>query len=116
MQYQQVCLEALAYSLPDERVTSDEIEVRLAPLYDRLRLPAGRLELMTGIRERRFWPVGTLPSSQSIESCQRVIARAEIDRGEIGALIHASACRHHLEPAPDCRFHHGLGLPPECQI
>ena len=41
MQYQHVCLEALAYTLPDERVTSDEIEARLAPLYRRLRLPAG---------------------------------------------------------------------------
>ncbi|HEX4150431.1 MAG TPA: 3-oxoacyl-ACP synthase III [Pirellulales bacterium] len=116
MQYHQVCLEALAYTLPDQRVTSDEIEARLGPLYDRLRLPAGRLELMTGIRERRFWPVGTLPSSQSIESCERAIARAGIDRGEIGALIHASVCRDHLEPATACRVHHGLGLPPDCQI
>jgi acyl-CoA:acyl-CoA alkyltransferase len=116
MQYQQVCLEALAYTLPEERVTSDEIEARLAPLYDRLRLPAGRLELMTGIRERRFWPVGTLPSTQSIESCERVLARSGIDRGDVGALVHASVCRDHLEPATACRVHHGLGLAPECQI
>ena len=116
MHYQQVCLEALAYTLPDERVSSDEIEARLGPLYNRLRLPAGRLELMTGIRERRFWPVGTLPSSQSIESCERVLACAGIDRGHVGALVHASVCRDHLEPATACRVHHGLGLPPQCQI
>ncbi|HEX4142573.1 MAG TPA: 3-oxoacyl-ACP synthase III [Pirellulales bacterium] len=116
MQYQQVCLEALAYTLPAERVTSDEIEARLAPLYQRLRLPAGRLELMTGIRERRFWPVGTLPSAQSIESCERVLAASGIDRSEVGALVHASVCRDHLEPATACRVHHGLSLPAECQI
>ncbi|HTU25456.1 MAG TPA: 3-oxoacyl-ACP synthase III [Pirellulales bacterium] len=116
MQYRNVCLEAFGYTLPEERVTSDEIETRLAPLYRRLRLPAGRLELMTGIRERRFWPVGTLPSTQSIESCHRALARSGVDRGEIGALIHASVCRDHLEPATACRVHEALGLPAECQI
>ena len=60
MRYQSVCIEAFGYTLPDEIVTSDEIEARLAPLYQRLRLPAGRLELMTGIRERRFWSPETL--------------------------------------------------------
>jgi acyl-CoA:acyl-CoA alkyltransferase len=49
MQYHNVCLEAIAYTLPDEVVTSAEIEARLEPLYTRLRLPEGRLELMTGI-------------------------------------------------------------------
>ena len=56
MLYQNVCLEAIAHTLPEEVVTSAEIEARLEPLYTRLRLPEGRLELMTGIRERRFWP------------------------------------------------------------
>jgi 3-oxoacyl-[acyl-carrier-protein] synthase-3 len=50
MRYQRVCLEAIGYTLPDEVVTSAELERRLAPAYERLRLPEGRLELMTGIR------------------------------------------------------------------
>ncbi len=54
MRYQHVCIESLGYTLPDEIVTSDEIEARLSPLYERLRLPQGRLELITGIRERRI--------------------------------------------------------------
>ena len=32
MLYQNVCLEALAYTLPEEVVTSAEIEARLEPL------------------------------------------------------------------------------------
>ena len=68
MHYQHVCLESLGYTLPDEIVTSDEIERRLAPLYRRLKLPEGRLELMSGIRERRLWPRGMRPSDASIES------------------------------------------------
>ncbi len=116
MHYHNVCLEAFGYTLPDEVVTSEEIELRLSPLYRRLRLPEGRLELMTGIRERRFWRPGTLPSDQSIASGQRAIAAAGIDRSLVGALIHGSVCRDFLEPATACRVHHGLGLSPDCMI
>ena len=116
MRYQNVCLETLAYTLPAEIVTSIEIEARLAPLYGRLRLPEGRLELMTGIRERRFWEPGTLPSQKSIESAEKAIRAAGIDRSEIGALVHASVCRDYLEPGTACGVHHGLGLSSDCLI
>lgn len=116
MRYQHVCLEAFGYELPEETVSSSEIESRLAPLYQRLRLPEGRLELMTGIRERRFWPAGMLPSEQSVASAEQAIAAAKIDKAEIGALVHASVCRDHLEPATACKVHHRLGLGPHCQI
>lgn len=116
MRYQHVCLEAFGYTLPDEIVTSAEIEARLQPLYERLRLPEGRLELMTGIRERRFWAPGTLPGAKSIESGEKAIVAAGIDRGLIGALVHGSVCRDHLEPATACAVHHGLRLPEECAI
>src|SRR3569623_1636792 len=116
MRYQNVCLEAFGYTLPDEVVTSAQIETWLAPLYKRLRLPEGRLELMTGIRERRFWPAGMLPSVPSVASAEKAIAAAGIDKSEIGALIHASVCRDHLEPATACKVHHRLGLGAGCQI
>jgi 3-oxoacyl-[acyl-carrier-protein] synthase-3 len=116
MHYRHVCLESLGYSLPDEIVTSDEIEQRLEPLYRRLRLPEGRLELMSGIRDRRLWPRGMRPSEQSIVSGRRAIEAAEINPREIGCLIHGSVCRDHLEPATACSVHHALGLPEQCQI
>jgi 3-oxoacyl-[acyl-carrier-protein] synthase-3 len=116
MQYRHVCIESFGYTLPDEIVTSDEIEERLTPLYDRLRLPRGRLELMTGIRERRFWPPGELPSRRSIESGEKAIAAAGADRRRIGAVVHGSVCRDHLEPATASGVHHGLRLPEECLI
>ncbi len=75
MKYSNVCLESIGYTLPEEKVSSAEIERRLQPLYTRLRLPAGRLELMTGIGERGFWPRGTLPSQISIVSGQRAMVR-----------------------------------------
>ena len=111
MRYEKVCLEAFGYELPGEVLTSDEIERRLAPLYQRLRLPEGRLELMSGIRERRLWPRGTRPSDGSIASGRKAIAAAQVDPKDIGVLVHGSVCRDYLEPATACRVHHALGLP-----
>jgi acyl-CoA:acyl-CoA alkyltransferase len=116
MLYQNVCLETIAYTLPDEVVTSAEIESRLAPLYRRLRLPEGRLELMTGIRQRRFWPAGVRPSDKSVETAGRALDAAGIDRQNIGALVHGSVCRDFLEPATACGVHHRLGLSSRCTV
>jgi 3-oxoacyl-[acyl-carrier-protein] synthase III len=116
MHFRNVCLEAFGYVLPDETVSSDELERRLAPAYDRLRLPPGRLELMTGIRERRFFPPGASMGRISAESGRRALAAAELDAKHVGALVHGSVCRDYLEPATACGVHHALGLPPECLI
>lgn len=112
MRFQHVCLEAFAYTLPDEIVTSDEIETRLQPVYDRLNLPAGRLELMTGIRERRFFPRGTRPSDISSITAAKAIAASGIPAERFGALIHGSVCRDQLEPATACSVHRAAGLLP----
>jgi acyl-CoA:acyl-CoA alkyltransferase len=114
MKYRHVCIESLGYTLPDEIITSDKIEARLEPLYRRLKLPEGRLELMSGIRERRLWPRGTRPSDKSIESGRQAIEAAGIDAAQIGCLIHGSVCRDQLEPATACRVHDALGLPESC--
>jgi len=114
MRYQNVCLETLAYTLPEEVLSSDEIERRLQPLYQRLRLPEGRLELMTGIRERRMWAPGTRVSDMSVASGEKAIIGTGIDRSLMGMLVHGSVCRDQLEPATACRVHHHLGLPAKC--
>lgn len=116
MRYSRVNLEAIGYTLPQEIVTSEALEARLNPLYERLKLPTGRLELMTGIRERRFWPADTLPSEPSVASGERAIAAAGLDRREIGALIHGSVCRDFLEPATASVVHERLGLSSDCVI
>src|SRR5262245_34309926 len=116
MHYRHVCVESLGYAIPDEVVTSDDIERRLAPLYGRLKLPEGRLELMSGIRERRLWPRGARPGDASIESGRKAIELAGIEPHEIGCLIHGSVCRDQLEPATACRVHHALGLPENCVV
>lgn len=116
MQFQSVCLESLGYTLPSEILSSDDLEQRLEPLYQRLRLPSGRLELMTGIKERRMWEPTQLPGDLSIESGRRALTASGLSPDQIGCLIHASVCRDHLEPATACRVHHALGLPEDCFV
>jgi 3-oxoacyl-[acyl-carrier-protein] synthase-3 len=110
MRYQHVCIEAIVAELPPHVVTSDEIEARLRPVYERLSLPAGRLELMTGIRERRFFDPGTRPGAVSAHTVRRALEQSGLDRRHIGALIHGSVCRDQLEPATASFVHHAAGL------
>lgn len=116
MRYQHVCVESIGYCLPPERLSSTALEQRLAPLYSRLRLPEGRLELISGIAERRLWHPGTLPSDKSIVSGRFALEAAGLSRDHVGAMIHASVCRDHLEPATACKVHHFLDLPESCLV
>lgn len=116
MRYEKVCLEAVVNLLPEEIVTTDEIEERLVPVYQRLRLPPGRLELMTGIRERRLWPRGIQPGQISVQTVRKALEQSGLESGKVGALIHGSVCRDYLEPATACGVHDGAGLPEDCQI
>jgi 3-oxoacyl-[acyl-carrier-protein] synthase III len=111
MRYQDLCVEAFSYTLPPHVVTSDELEERLAPVYDRLGLPAGRLELMTGIRERRFFDSGTLPGAISALTANKAIDASGIDRWHFGAMVHGSVCRDQMEPATASYVHYATGLP-----
>ncbi len=114
MRFENVCIEAFAHVLPERAVTSAEIEARLAPLYERLRLSPGRLEMMSGIRERRFFDPGTRPSAIAARAGSRALEKCAIDRDRIGCIVHAAVCRDFLEPATASVVHHALELPPRC--
>lgn len=111
MRYRHVSFETCATTLPPHVVTSEEIETRLAPIYDRLHLPYGRLEMMSGIRERRFFDPGTLPGQISAITANHAIDVSGIDRCQIGAVIHGSVCRDRMEPATAAYVHSKLGVP-----
>lgn len=103
-------LRAMGWSLPETIMTSAQIEAELSPLYQRLKLPEGRLELMSGILERRIWPVGSRPSALATQAALDLFKRADIDKTEIDCVIHASVCRDFLEPATASVVHAQLGL------
>ncbi len=116
MQFRNVVIDTLACSLPEDIWSSMRIESELAPLYNRLSLPLGRLEMMTGIRERRHWVTGVLPSEVAIKAGKSLLEKAQCSREEIDVLIHASVCRDRLEPATAAYVHKGLNLPSKTQI
>ena len=115
MRYEHVILENCTAFLPERRVTSDELEAELEPLYGRLHLSVGRLELMTGIAERRVWPAGTLPSQAATEAGRRALSRAGLSPSEIGCLVYCGVSRDFAEPATATAVHHGLGLSGDCR-
>lgn len=109
--FRQVCLEAFGYVLPERVVTSREIERELAPIYERFGLHEGRLELMTGIRERRFWEEGTLPSDAATRAGRRALEQSGLSASDMECLFHTSVSRDCLEPATASVVHDNLGLP-----
>ncbi|MBT5095877.1 MAG: 3-oxoacyl-ACP synthase III [Halobacteriovoraceae bacterium] len=116
MKFNNVVIQDFAYTLPPQKLTSEGIERELQEVYGKLKLPTGRLELMTGIEERRFWELGTPPSSISAEAAEALFSRGNIKREEIDLLIHASVCRDCLEPSTAAAVHNKLGLSPSCTI
>ena len=116
MRFARTVLTGLVAELPPEVWTSDEVERRLGPLYTRLKLPEGRLELMTGIQERRFWPSAIRPSEASALAGRRAMAAAQVGPADIDLLIHCSVCRDRLEPSTAAYIHGILGLGAQSQI
>ena len=114
MRFDDVCIEAFGHVIPARVVRSAEIEARLAPIYERLKLSSGRLELMSGIRERRFFEPGTRPSAVGAEAGAIALERSGIDRERIGCVIHAAVCRDFLEPATAAIVHDRLELAERC--
>lgn len=116
MRYSQVSLHSFGYELPPRVVSSSELETWLAPVYERLKLPAGRLELMSGIESRRFWDAGTKPSDGAALAGRKALAASGVEPEAIGALIFTSVSRDLLEPATASFVHQQLGLSPHCLI
>ncbi|UCE58447.1 MAG: 3-oxoacyl-ACP synthase III [Phycisphaerales bacterium] len=110
--FNHVCFEAFGYVLPENVVTSAQLERELAPVYDRFGLHEGRLELMTGIRERRFWDAQAVPSDGSTRAGRRALEASGVKPEDIECLIHTSVSRDFLEPATASVVHDNLALPP----
>ena len=116
MRYSHVCLHTFAYVLPPITVSSEELEQRLAPVYARLKLPFGRLEMMSGIKERRFWNPGTRPSEGAALAGHQVLERAGLAPDQIECLIFTSVSRDMMEPATASFVHNSLGLSANCLL
>jgi len=116
MRFENVFIESLGYDTPPEVLSSADIESELSEVYQRLRLPEGRLELMTGIQERRYYPVDTAPSGISAAAGEAALAKSAFKREDIELVCHAAVCRDRLEPSTASYVHGRLGLAQHAQI
>jgi 3-oxoacyl-[acyl-carrier-protein] synthase III len=116
VRFSKVRIAALGHEVPPATLTSLDIEARLAPVYERLKLHPGRLELMTGIQARRYWPEPVTPSLVAARAGRQALLRSGVPAEALGCVVHASVCRDFLEPATANVVHDALGLPRSCQV
>ncbi|QSX31192.1 3-oxoacyl-ACP synthase III [Shewanella cyperi] len=116
MKYSRVFINSLAYELAPEVVSSSELEQRLAPLYQKFRIPMGQLAALTGINERRWWPKGHKLSDGAIDAARKALAETGLSGDDLGALVYTGVCRDQHEPATACRIAAALGVGRETAI
>lgn len=116
MKYSRVYVDAIGYELAPDVVTSDEIERRLAPLYDKLKIPVGQLEAWTGIAERRWWKPGYPLTAGATEAARRALENSNVAARDIGVMIYAGVCREQFEPATACGVAANLGISPDAAV
>ena len=110
--HRNAALLSLATTMAERVVTSADIDRRLAPVLERLRLPTGLLQRIAGVHERRSWADGQTFDAAAVAAGEKALAEAGVDRSEVGMVINTSVTRKHLEPSVAVRIHHGMGMPP----
>jgi acyl-CoA:acyl-CoA alkyltransferase len=116
MKYSNVYIDAIGYELPPVVVTSTELEARLRPVYQALRLPEGQLEALTGIVERRWWEPGYPLSQGATAAARKALALSNVRPEEVQVLIYAAVCREQFEPATACRVAASLGISSDAAV
>jgi 3-oxoacyl-[acyl-carrier-protein] synthase III len=109
--FKSVRIESFAVNLPPIKVTSAELEARIAKLYQGMGIPKGTLEKLTGVKARHFWQEDVSPSQVATVAAHRALEQIGFDRSLIQAVFSCSITRDYFEPATACLVHHELGLP-----
>jgi 3-oxoacyl-[acyl-carrier-protein] synthase-3 len=116
MRYTQVHIESIGYELPPVVVSTAELESRLSPVYQALKMSPGQLELLTGINERRWWEPGFSLSQGAASAAKKALAAGGVSAAEVDVLIYAGVCREQFEPATACAVAHELQINPDAAI
>lgn len=116
MKFQNAYISEMAYEDAPLFLSSEDLEKKLSPVYERLKLPEGRLELQTSIRSRGLWPVGERPSSIATKAALKIFEKDPKFKEEIDLLIYSGVCRDFLEPSTASIVHGNLELKNTCQF
>lgn len=98
-----------------EVVTSREIDERLKDVYQSTGLRPGLLEMLVGIKERRWWSEGMDFTDGAAEAGRAALKASGVAASDVGLMVNTSVSRHFLEPSTAVVIHDTLGLPPSCQ-
>jgi len=108
MRFTKVHLAAFGYELAPVVVTTEELEERLEPVLEQLRVPRGYLERITGIVERRWWEPGFPIRLGATRAAIKALRASTVPASSIGMLVYGGVCREHHEPATACHVAAGL--------
>ena len=102
MRYSKVFIESFGYELAPNVVTTIELEEKLAPFYAAVGFGPGQLEVLTGIKERRYWDEDHILADHAAIAGQRALDEANISPDQIGALVYCGVGQDGFEPATSC--------------
>jgi 3-oxoacyl-[acyl-carrier-protein] synthase III len=116
MKYSRAHIDAIGYELAPVVVTTAELESRIAPVYEALKLPPGQVEALTGIVERRWWEPGYTLSEGATKAALKALAASNVAASQVGVLIYAGVCRENFEPATACKVAANVGVGPSAAV
>ncbi len=114
MRYEHVVIEALAVVEAPHAITSRALEDALAPAASRLGLQPGTIEVLTGVKARRLWDPGVMPSEVAALAAERALAMTSLPRERVMMLINTSVSKDFIEPSVASAVHARLGLSERC--
>jgi 3-oxoacyl-[acyl-carrier-protein] synthase-3 len=114
--WKNVRLLSWATDLPDEVLTSDTIERRLAEPLARAGLEPGVLAAKTGVHERRVSPPGDDPELVAGRVAKEALLRSGLSAHQVGAIYCASIDHRYFEPSAAHFVARALGGAPEAQL
>ncbi|WP_242108632.1 3-oxoacyl-ACP synthase III [Luteimonas aquatica] len=115
MLFQHVAIAGLAHIDAPRRLSSQEINIRLKPTLDRLKIKADMLETIAGVSARRLWDGDVKPSDAATLAGVKALADAAIEPDRIGLLVNTSVSRDFLEPSTASIVAGNLRLGENCQ-
>ena len=116
MKYTNVFIESLGYELAPNIVTSLDIEEKLSPFYEAVGFASGQLEMLTGIKERRYWDKNHTLAEHAAVAGLRALDEAGISPKELGAVCFCGVCQDGFEPATSCAVADKLGVGPRAHV
>lgn len=114
MLFENVVIAGVARADAPIRVSSADLETPLRATMDRLGMPAGMLQGLTGVVARNFWEPGFRSSAAATLAAESVLARTGVARDRIGIIVSTSVSRDYVEPSNACFVHNSLGLSRKC--